>query len=128
MIMRTREGRASFQAEKQNQPLDPAQCLFREEHFCYWDDKYADAASLFAALGNELRFYGACDPSLGRRAGTGDFSAIITLAKHRKTKILYVLSADIAVRSPEKTIQNILQYAKMYDYRASLSRPTGSRS
>ena len=43
MVMREQEGKASFMAEKQNQPLDPAQCVFQEQNFHYWDDDYSDA-------------------------------------------------------------------------------------
>jgi len=42
MIMREREGRASFQAEKQNEPLDPEQCIFTAGVLHYWDDEYGD--------------------------------------------------------------------------------------
>lgn len=37
MEIRADEGRSSFQSEKQNEPLDPDKCLFRESQFRYWD-------------------------------------------------------------------------------------------
>lgn len=37
MEIRADEGRSSFQSEKQNEPLDPEKCLFRENSFVYWD-------------------------------------------------------------------------------------------
>ena len=117
MIMRVREGRASFQAEKQNEPLDPAQCLFKEELFSFWDDQYPDASALLRAMGSDARVYGACDPSLGRRGGSGDYSAIVSLVEHPETGDLFVLSADIAHRTPDKTIARIIDYDRMYRYR-----------
>ena len=46
MVMREREGKASFQSEKQNEPIDPEQCVFDENTFHYWDDEYAGPSSL----------------------------------------------------------------------------------
>ncbi len=114
MVMREREGRASFQAEKQNEPIDPEQCIFSGQTLHYWDDEHADEKALIEALGDNGRFYGACDPSLGQRTGRGDYTAIVILYQERKTKINYVIAADIARRSPDQTIERILQYARMY--------------
>ncbi|MCK4783254.1 MAG: hypothetical protein KAV87_05850, partial [Desulfobacteraceae bacterium] len=46
MEMREREGRAAFQAEKQNEPMDPQQCIFTPDIFQYWDDEFPDVGSL----------------------------------------------------------------------------------
>lgn len=117
-LMDTRlvEGRVSFQAEKQNEPLDPEQCLFKESSFIYWDDEFAGPQELIRSLGSNVRFFGACDPSLGR--GRGDYSAITVLAEDRRTKVLYVIVADIARRMPEQTIERIMEYHKMYSFKA----------
>ena len=37
MLMKMRGGSASFQSEKQNDPLDPAECIFKEDLFQFWD-------------------------------------------------------------------------------------------
>ena len=116
MVMREREGRGSFQAEKQNEPFDPQQCIFSEASLHYWDDEYANEQALLDALGSDGYFYGACDPSLGKRTGRGDFTAIIVLYQPRKTKINYVIAADIARRPPDQTIERIIQYAGMYRF------------
>ncbi len=120
MWMRATEGRASFQAEKQNEPLDPDECLFREDRIRFWDDprdpEFEDAEDLVSRLGSRLRFYGACDPSLGRRGGRGDYTAIVTVAKDTRTDRLYVIGADIARRTPEATVERIVQLAQIYDY------------
>jgi predicted phage terminase large subunit-like protein len=117
MEMRLIEGRASFQAEKQNEPLDPDECLFREEDFIYWDEDFRGPDDLIRHLGPRTRFFGACDPSLGRGQGS-DYTAIVILAEDRQSKLLYVVAADIARRSPEKTIERILEYNRMYPFRA----------
>lgn len=116
MIMREREGRGSFQSEKQNEPLDPELCLFSEEIFHYWDEEHQDEQHLLDAVGRDGYFYGACDPSLGKRTGSGDFSAIIILYQQRKPKVNYVLVADIKRRSPDETIEQIVHYAQTYRF------------
>ncbi|MEM9084166.1 MAG: hypothetical protein AAGB34_11265, partial [Planctomycetota bacterium] len=40
MKMRSDEGRLSFQAEKQNEPLDPDECIFSESSFRFWDEEF----------------------------------------------------------------------------------------
>lgn len=117
MILRADEGRLSFQSEKQNEPLDPEQCIFSEASLKYWDDQYADPTELLRAIGPNAQIYGACDPSLGRRASRGDYTAIVTVVQHRKSKELYVIDADITRRKPNETIQRIVALVKTYGHR-----------
>ncbi len=114
MVTREREGRASFQAEKQNEPLDPQQCMFSEQNFHYWDNEYPDEQSLLDAVGRDGYFYGACDPSMGRRHG--DYTAIVILYQPRQASVYYLLVADLARRSPDETIERIVRYAGMYRF------------
>lgn len=115
MVIREREGLHSFQAEKQNEPIDSEQCIFAEQNFHYWDDEHADEDALRAAIGkNGGYFYGACDPSLGRRTGQGDYTAIVILYQSMKPRINYVVVADLARRPPGQTIERIINYTKMY--------------
>ncbi len=116
MEMREREGRVSFQAEKQNEPLDPHQCLFSHAKLQYWDDEYDSVPKLLAALGPEGYFYGACDPSLGHRKDRGDYSAIIVMYQVEQTNVNYIIAADLARRSPDETIERIIHYASMYQF------------
>jgi predicted phage terminase large subunit-like protein len=118
MIMREREGQASFAAEKQNDPLDPERCIFSEKNIHYWDDEADDVETLLDTVGRDGRFFGACDPSLGRRPGRGDFTAIVILYQPPGSHIKYVIAADLARRSPDKTIQQIIRYARMYQMTA----------
>ncbi len=113
MVMRESEGRASFQAEKQNEPLDPEQCLFAGQVFRYWEDDYRDEQHLMESV-RPGHIIGACDPSLGTKQG--DFSAIIILYRDRKAKVSYVLAADIKRRSPDETIHRIVHYAQRYRF------------
>ncbi|MCH8130684.1 MAG: phage terminase large subunit [Acidobacteria bacterium] len=118
-LMKIREngGRASFQAEKQNEPIDPEVCIFAEKNFHYWDDEYADVDTLLDALGRDGDFFGACDPSLGSRPGRGDYTGIVILYRPKGSKINYVIVADVMWRTPDETIERIIEYARMYRLR-----------
>ena len=83
MLLRETEGDIYFQREKQNRPLDPRQCIFKEENMLFWDDKYQDIQHFIEDIGKKARFYGACDPGLGRTA-KADYTAIIILLKDVK--------------------------------------------
>ena len=115
MVMRLSEGEAAFHTEMQNCPIDRSTCLFPQEWTSYYNPLLVDFSS------PEFDFYGYCDPSLGKNLSS-DFSAIITLAKHRPSGVLYVESADLARRHPDSIIRDILdtaarlnrQYGKSY--------------
>ena len=116
MLMRESEGPASFDAEKQNEPINPQDCLFLETDFVFWEDRWSSEQELIASLDGRLRYFGACDPSLGRQGRHADDSAIITLLKDERRGTLYVLDADIRRRKPDTIIDDILSYARIRDY------------
>lgn len=101
MVMRVSEGEASFNSEEQNEPINPDDCLFMEEWFDYYNEaevNFGDPA---------FDFFGFIDPSLGKTKRS-DFSAIITLAKHKGSGYLYVVDADIERRHPDRIIADVL--------------------
>jgi len=100
MKMRTSEGPAYFDSEKQNEPINPDECLFREEDFVYWDDETVDLA--------DVPHYGVVDPSMGKKSKRHDPSAII--AGRMKNTIIYLDIADIDKRHPDKIIEDVLFY------------------
>lgn len=102
MVMRIDEGEAAFNSEEQNEPINPDDCLFQEE----WIDYYNEAELSFSD--RNFLFFGFVDPSLGKTKHS-DFSAIITLAKHRTTGYMYVLDADIERRHPDRIISDVLE-------------------
>lgn len=111
-LMRLTEGEAAFNSEMQNQPINPTACLFSAQWFRYYNPAEID----FRAPA--FRFYGYCDPSLGRTANS-DYSAIITLAVDGSTGLAYVWDADISRRHPDKIIVDILEKERL------LRRETG---
>lgn len=111
-VMRLTEGESAFNSEMQNQPINPADCLFSAQWFRYFNPCTVDFRS------PAFRFYGYCDPSLGRTANS-DYSAIVTLAVEETTGLSYVYDADIARRHPDQIIADILEKARQ------LRRETG---
>jgi predicted phage terminase large subunit-like protein len=116
MLMRESEGPASFDSEKQNEPVNPADCLFLEEEFHYWDDRFESSAELIAAVGRNASWVGACDPSLGKSGKHADDSAIISLLRDSSTGTLYVIDADILRRKPDVIIDSVLTYHRLRQY------------
>ena len=116
MLMRESEGPASFDSEKQNEPVNPQDCFFLEEDFQFWDDRWPSEQELIASLGKEAQFVGACDPSLGKQGKHADDSAIITLLRDGQTGTLDVLDADISRRKPDRILDDILAYARHRKY------------
>lgn len=120
MQTRLREGESTFAAEFQNEPLDPEHCLFSRSKMVFWDDQHESPEKLLASLGHYPGgnragfFYGACDPSLGGNPTKGDYSAIVILFKPFRGETKYVIAADLARRTPDETIEKILEYAKIY--------------
>jgi predicted phage terminase large subunit-like protein len=115
MVLRETEGDIYFQREKQNCPLDPRQCIFKKENLLFWDDEFRDTQHLIASVGKRAAFYGACDPGMGRST-KADFTAIVVLLKDIRTKITYVIAADLLHCPPGEAIDRIVEYARMYHF------------
>ena len=107
MEMRLRDGRASFDSEKQNDPIAASNCLFNPDKMIWWDDVFSTEEQLLAALGRDAEFYGACDPSLGKQGNDRDDTGIITLVRHEKSGRLYVLDALIQKLKPSQILETI---------------------
>jgi len=98
MTIRLSDGPASFDSEYQNNPINPEDCLFREEWFKFYE------------MNTEYtQIVGAVDPSLGK--ALGDYCAIIFLGKH-KDGFIDVLVADLLRLHPDEIITNIINNAK----------------
>lgn len=97
MKMRVEGGRTAFEREKQNSPHDAERCEWPEEYFSehIWFDEWP----------NNLQFKTiALDPSKGRDAGHGDYSAFVVLGVDRKG-VLFV-EADLQRRDIAKIIHD----------------------
>ncbi len=101
MEMRLTEGDAAFNSEEQNEPINPEDCLFREEWFEFFDLYNLDLRE------KRYQFYGFVDPSLGK-SKKSDFSAIITAALDTQTGYLYIVDADVERRHPDAIIDAVM--------------------
>lgn len=102
MVMRVTEGEASFNSEEQNEPINPDDCIFSPEWFEYYNEAEIDFKD------RDYVFFGFVDPSLGKTKHS-DFSAIVTVAKHKATGYMYVMDADIERRHPDRIIEDVLE-------------------
>ena len=110
MEWRLNMGIRAFSSEKMNNPLDPSLKTFDTTILKYFDED--DVA------GNlNLDFYGSFDPASGTAKRIGDRSAIITLAKDRKTGVMYVIDAYIKHMQISECIEYIKQMHRKYNYR-----------
>ena len=109
MIRRARDGHAAFDSELQNDPGAETKFFVGIQ---FWVDRLA-----------EWVFYGACDPSLGKRGdpgsgkrtgSKGDPSAVLVGGYQRVTGTLDVIEASIARRLPLKTIATIIALQREY--------------
>ncbi|MBP9100488.1 MAG: phage terminase large subunit [Nitrosomonas sp.] len=102
MIKRARDGRAAFDSEQQNDPVSGDDAPFANSlHF--WVDRLS-----------EWRFFGACDPSLGKQGASRDPSALLVGGFNRHTGILDVVEALIKKRVPDKIIEDVIELQREY--------------
>ena len=89
MSLRAEGGRATFEREKQNSPIDPTLCEWTDAHFDeqIWFDDWPDNLAVRTI---------AIDPSKGADSRRGDYSAIVMLGIGNDG-LLYV-EADLARR------------------------------
>ena len=100
-LMKVRaEGHAAFEAEYQGNPVSE-RSPFRD--LTWW-----------VARNPAWLFFGAIDPSLGKRGGRGDPSAILVGGLDPETGILDVVEASIRVRLPDTIIADSLALQREY--------------
>ncbi|MBN2288866.1 MAG: phage terminase large subunit [Candidatus Glassbacteria bacterium] len=100
MKLRLAEGPASFDSEIQNEPVNPQDCLFQSEWFRWYEEDGLQEENLVAVA--------AVDPSLGGAGDHHDPSAIVCLGLDTQG-YLYVLEADIQLRTPDRIIEDTLE-------------------
>lgn len=102
MLMKIRaDGHDSFNSEYQNDPGNDEGAPFKEIQF--WVQRLRDWV-----------FFGACDPSMGKRKRTNDPSAILVGGFDRNTGVLDVVEASIARKVPDMIIHDITEFQREY--------------
>jgi len=112
MKMRVSDGPAFFDSEKQNEPIDPDDCLFQEGWFSFCDE---ENIALGLSRGEYRGFYCAVDPSMGHASRKSDPSAIL-IGGVRENGVIDVLEADIQKRHPDRIMEDLFQYHENYQF------------
>lgn len=100
MLIRARDGHASFDSELQNDPVAGDNAPFAailDGAGCWWH-----------SLPDDLIYFGAVDPSLGKSGASRDPSALLVGGLHRATGVLYVAEAGIRKRLPDRIIEDVI--------------------
>jgi len=105
---------SGFAAEKQNYPIDPTKIYVTTDDL-HWENFSSDA-KIKEALKRSW-YFGAIDPSLGKKSTKGDYSAIVTIARDPKTGFLFVVSINLRRRSVDQQIIDIIRAHERYNYR-----------
>lgn len=109
MEFKINKGVRAFYSEKQNDPVDPATTLFDFNKILTYTMDEVDIS--------QLDFYGAVDPASGDAKLKGDLSAIVTIAKDRKTGIKYVWDVKADESGPTACIDYIKLMHETYNYK-----------
>ncbi|MBT5551711.1 MAG: phage terminase large subunit [Nitrospina sp.] len=107
MTMRVSDGPAYFDSEKQNEPVNPEDCLFQEEWFRFMPEP--------VGIQKETKFYCAIDPSMGGSSRKADPSAIIVGAL-QPDGIIDIIQADIQKRHPDAIMETLFVYHQQYRF------------
>lgn len=104
MIEKVNIGTKAFNTEFMNNPIDEDSQLFKPESFSYWTD--------FRPNYKEYAIYMGIDFAMGKERG--DFSAIVTIAKHKKTGKIYVIDAYGERIKPDQFMRKIVEKVVQY--------------
>lgn len=104
----------SFASEMMNEPIDSKTAIIPMEILYFYNKDYASKEALLKFIDHDVSFIMGCDPSMGKATTKGDYSAIIVLARDNKTKVCYVIEADIKRRPVDELTRDILSYAARY--------------
>lgn len=102
MKIRARDGHDAFDSEYQNDPTSGE------------DAPFNNAIHFWHELPNDLTYFGAVDPSLGKHGASRDPSAIIVGGWSKSTSTLYVIVADIKKRLPDRIISDVIAYQRKF--------------
>lgn len=95
--------RKAFDSEYQNDPTAGD------------DAPFANAISYWHTLPDNLIYFGACDPSLGRAGASRDPSAIVVAGLDRTTGKVYIIEAVIKKRLPDRIISDVIAMQEKYN-------------
>lgn len=106
MRLRATIGSAAFNSEKQNDPVDPTLCEWPAEYFDwpgFWFDAWPSRLELKTL---------ALDPSKGKDAQHGDYSAYVRLGRDER-RVMYV-EADLQRRTSEAIVDAGVEHCRLF--------------
>jgi predicted phage terminase large subunit-like protein len=112
MSLRVTIGEAAFAAEKQGDPFDPSKCEWPPDYFAgpgFWFETWPDRLDIRTL---------ALDPSKGKDASVGDFSALVRLGRDRNG-VLYV-EADLKRRPMPQIVADAVEEVRLFKPHAFL--------
>lgn len=101
-------GSKAFNTEYMNNPVDEENMVFNPETFAYWTDAHAKREFPHSeyVIGIGVDF------AMGKQRG--DYSAIVTVAKHKKSGAIYVIDAYGERLHPDKFLTEIVTRVLRY--------------
>lgn len=111
MKMRVSDGPAFFDSEKQNEPINPDDCLFQGS----WIVIMEEAEERAAVKGDGYQYYAAVDPSMGKKSRKADPSAIV-IAAVGKGGHIDIVEADIRKRHPDAIMEDLFNLFTVYPF------------
>lgn len=106
-------GSKAFNTEYMNNPVDEESMIFNPEVFTYWDS--GEVAKILAQPGrlySEFDVYMGVDFAMGKTRG--DYSAIVVIAREKKTGTKYVIDAFGERIKPDAFLRVIVEKALRY--------------
>lgn len=106
ILIRENNGIKAFNQEYQNNPTDEERQIFKPEYFVnFVPDDLAD---------KNIRFYGGIDFAMGKQ--TGDYSAIVTIARNMDTGTCYVYDVFMERCHPDVLLRKAVDLTLQYQY------------
>ncbi|WP_442436370.1 phage terminase large subunit [Paenibacillus peoriae] len=99
-------GTKAFNTEYMNNPVDGESMIFNPERFAYWDREDRDF------LTSEYDTYLGIDFAMGKTRG--DYSAVVTIARHRQSGTKYVVDAYGERVKPDEFMRVIVEKTLRY--------------
>ena len=107
MVLLTNMGVKSFTQEYQNEPTDEERQIFKIDQFVYFDENQTFDYDNFD-------FYAGIDFAMGKEKG--DYSAMVTLAKNKKTDVCYVVDVFNKRVHPKEFIEVIIDKVRRFQH------------
>ncbi|MFF2890757.1 phage terminase large subunit [Paenibacillus sp. NPDC057967] len=103
----------AFNTEYMNNPIDEESAVFRPDSFSYWDGKdIAQLLTQYPRPAAEFDVFMGVDFAMGKTRG--DYSAIVTIARHKKSGTIYVVDAWGERVHPDVFLRTIVEKVTRY--------------